>query len=112
MNTTENMLFDDEDWPPCETEESERTVLIDMESLHAMTEHLTLKQVGIHFILLCVCWAAPGREMPDDRDWIIENMKSDWARTPGFYEAKIKPILEEFFELNGSHWIEKIEIAI
>lgn len=91
---------------------TEKPVYIDMETLDVLTAHLTPEETGIHFQLLCLCWKSPGREIPDNPTLIIEGMKSDEARVSGFYEAKILPILEEFFDLTRGHWIEKLEIAI
>ena len=73
----------------------------------AATAHLTPEEDGIYNRLLRLCWRTPGCSIPNDADWIARRMRME-----GEYEAKIEPILRDFFQIKRGRWSQKKQRAV
>jgi uncharacterized protein YdaU (DUF1376 family) len=66
------------------------------------TTHLTTIEHGAYLLLLMVAWRSKDTSLPDD-----DKMLARYARmTPGQW-SRIKPTIEEFFEVRGGNWTQK-----
>lgn len=73
----------------------------------AATMHLTPEEDGIYIRLLRLAWRTPKCSLPNDAVWIARKM-----RMVGDFDAKIEPILREFFRLSSGRWMQKKQQAI
>lgn len=65
------------------------------------TTHLTTAQHGAYLLLLMTCWKR-GAVLPDDDEKLAQIARCD-ART----WKTIRPVVEEFFDIEGGEWTQK-----
>lgn len=64
------------------------------------TAHLSLEEDGAYNRLMRLCWRTPTCTIPSDPQWITRQMRVDDAT----YARVVKPILDEFFQIEGGRW--------
>lgn len=66
------------------------------------TTHLDAEETGAYLMLLMVSWRTKDCTLPDD-----DTRLARWARCTRSKWTRIRPVLEEFFEISDAKWSQK-----